>query len=378
MPDWRIIDSLESVSPADWQTLLIRNNPFLSHAFLYGLEKYGCLANQQWQSTHILIEEKGKLQAVLPLYIKQDSYGEFVFDYAWADAYHRSGREYYPKLVSAIPFTPVSGSRLLIANDADRQTCTSTLLDALQTLLEENQLSSAHILFPDATEMETYVKQGAMSRLTVQFHWLNEGYRDFSDFTDRMTSKKRKKLLRERRDIASAGIEIERLTGSDIKEQHWQVFHDFYCSTFYKKWGEPRMNLDFFLWLGEQLPEQTLLILAKQDKRYIAGALAMQDNETLYGRHWGCNTEVPFLHFELCYYQTIEHVLEKGLNKLDAGVQGEHKLARGFSPVAMPSAHWIREQAFAQAIEDYLKRETGMIHEHIEMLETHLPYKQTG
>lgn len=378
MPDWRVIDSLESVSTAEWQTLQTGDNPFLSRAFLYGLEKFGCLANQQWQSAHILLEENNTLLGLMPLYIKQDSYGEFVFDWAWADAYHRAGHAYYPKLVSAIPFTPVSGPRLLIAEHADIDTCRARLVEAVRTLIEENRLSSAHVLFPDEDEMQTYTEHQAMSRLTIQFHWLNDGYRDFSDFTDRMTSKKRKKLLRERRDVISAGVEIERLTGSDITEAHWQVFHDFYCTTFYKKWGEPRMNLDFFLWLGETIPDQTLLILAKQNNRYIAGAFAMHDRDTLYGRHWGCNTEVPFLHFELCYYQTIEHVLESGLLKLDAGVQGEHKLARGFSPVGMSSAHWIREQAFSQAIKDYLKRETGMVREHIAMLETHLPYKQTG
>ncbi len=378
MPDWRVIDSLASITDADWQSLVTNDNPFLSHPFLYGLEKFGCLEQQQWQSAHIVIEEGDKLLGLMPLYIKQDSYGEFVFDWAWADAYHRAGREYYPKLVSAIPFTPVSGPRLLIADGADRKACRQLLVEALQTIMHDNRLSTAHILFPDSNELETYEEQQALQRLTIQFHWLNEGYRDFNDFTERLSSRKRKKLVRERRSIQDAGIEIERLSGKAITAEHWQVFHEFYCNTFFKKWGEPRLNLDFFQWLGQTIPEQTLLVLAKKGQDYIAGAFAMQDSNTLYGRHWGCNRDVPFLHFELCYYQTIEHVLENNLQKLDAGVQGEHKLARGFTPVAMPSAHWVREQAFSSAIEDYLRRETGMIREHIATLKTHLPFKQTG
>ena len=377
MPDCRIIDSLEAVDERQWQQLKTANNPFLSHAFLYGVEKFGCLKNQYWQTAHLAVTHNSQLQALMPLYIKQDSYGEFVFDWAWADAYQRAGHAYYPKLVSAIPFSPVSGPRLLIHQDADQESCRQLLIETLQEVMQENRFSSAHVLFPAQEELESYRQQHAMSRLTVQFHWFNEGYRDFQDFLDRLSSKKRKNLLRERKQIAKDGIEIERLHGHEVTPEQWQVFYDFYCSTFYKKWGEPRFTLDFFQWLGETLPDQTLLILARKNGDYVAGAFAMQDGLTLYGRHWGCREEIPFLHFELCYYQTIEHVIEYGMQKLDAGVQGEHKLARGFLPVAMPSAHWIREPAFAHAIKDYLRRETHMVREHISMLETQLPYKQT-
>ncbi len=378
MPAWRILDSLSSVTESRWNKLSTNNNPFLSRAFLYGLEQYGCLKNQHWQQAHIVIEENDELLGMMPLYIKQDSYGEFVFDWAWADAYQRAGRAYYPKLVSAIPFTPVAGSRLLISQTADKQTVQKALIDAASSLMNENKLSSLHVLFPETEQMPLFEQADGLSRITVQYHWFNEAYRDFQDFTASLSSKKRKKLLRERKEIAKSGIEIERLTGSNITEQHWHAFYNFYCATFYKKWGEPRLTLDFFITLGEQLPDQTLLILAKQDNDYIAGAFAMLDDHTLYGRHWGCRQHVPFLHFELCYYQTIEHVIEQGLNKLDAGVQGEHKLARGFQPVAMPSAHWIREIAFRDAIADYLQRETVTMNEHIAMLKTHLPYKQTA
>ncbi len=378
MPVWRILDSLSSVTESRWSKLSTNTNPFLSRPFLYGLEQHDCLKKQHWQQAHIAVEENDELLGLMPLYIKQDSYGEFVFDWAWADAYQRAGRAYYPKLVSAIPFTPVSGSRLLVSQSVDKESVQQALVDAAVSLMEENKLSSLHILFPDAEQMSLFEQVEGLPRITIQYHWLNEGYRDFQDFTSSLSSKKRKKLLRERNEIAKSGIEIERLTGSQITEEHWHAFYNFYCATFYKKWGEPRLTLDFFLALGEQLPEQTLLILASQDSNYIAGAFAMLDDHTLYGRHWGCRQHVPFLHFELCYYQTIEHVIEQGLDKLDAGVQGEHKLARGFQPVAMPSAHWIREEAFRDAIDDYLRRETATMNEHIAMLETHLPYKQTA
>lgn len=377
MFDWRVVSSLQTISPEQWQTLEYFDNPFLSYPFLSGLEKFGCLKNQYWQPSHIVIEDNHELIGVLPLYIKQDSYGEFVFDWAWADAYQQSGRNYYPKLVSAIPFTPVSGSRLLVNKKHDGASIKKVLLDAAISLMEENSFSSLHFLFPNEEDTNVLTENKGLKRITCQYHWFNQDYRDFQDFTDSLTSKKRKKILKERREIKNAGIEIQRLSGNEITTEQWQIFYKFYASTFYKKWGEPRFTLDFFQSLGEELPEQTLLILAKNNNEIVAGAFAMSDNDILYGRHWGCSQQLPFLHFELCYYQTIEYTIEKGLKRLDAGVQGEHKLARGFEPVAMPSAHWIREDDFRKAIADYLNRETTLMHEHIESLKTHLPYKST-
>jgi hypothetical protein len=375
MFDWRVVGDLQTISPAKWQTLDYSNNPFLSYPFLSGLEKSGCLKNQYWQPAHIVIENEHELIGALPLYVKQDSYGEFVFDWAWADAYQQSGRNYYPKLVSAIPFTPVSGSRLLVNKKYDHASIKKVLLDAAISLMQENNYSSLHFLFPNEEDINVLINNNGLKRITCQYHWFNHDYRDFQDFTDSLTSKKRKKILKERREIKSAGIEIQRLSGSEITSEQWQLFYQFYASTFYKKWGEPRFTLDFFQSLGKELPEQTLLILARYNKETIAGAFAMSDNDTLYGRHWGCSRQLPFLHFELCYYQTIEHTIEKGLKRLDAGVQGEHKLARGFLPVAMPSAHWIHEDDFRNVIANYLNRETIMMLEHIESLKTHLPYK---
>lgn len=375
MFDWRIVDELQTISPDKWQTLDYSNNPFLSYPFLSGLEKFNCLQSQNWKPSHIVIEDNHELIGVLPLYIKQDSYGEFVFDWAWADAYHQTGRNYYPKLVSAIPFTPVSGPRLLINKKYNSATIKKILLDAAVSLMQEKKFSSLHFLFPNEEDAGILLENEGLKRVTCQYHWFNNNYRDFQDFTDSLTSKKRKKILKERREIKKSGIEIERLSGSEITSEQWQVFYHFYASTFYKKMGEPRLTLDFFQSLSKELPDQTLLILAKKNNETIAGAFAMSDKESLYGRHWGCSQYVPFLHFELCYYQTIEHTIEQGLKRLDAGVQGEHKLARGFHPVAMPSAHWIQETDFRNAIANYLDRETSVMQEHIEMLKTHLPYK---
>jgi uncharacterized protein len=372
----RVVNDLQTISSDKWEALDTSDNPFLSYTFLSGLEKYDCLQHQNWQPSHIVIEDNNELIAFLPLYIKYDSYGEFVFDWAWADAYQQAGRNYYPKLVSAIPFTPVSGSRLLINKAFDNTKIKKILLEAAVSLLQENDFSSLHFLFPDKQDTEVLISNNGLKRITCQYHWFNDNYRDFKDFTDSLISKKRKRILKERREINKSGVEIKRLSGSEITQKHWQEFYHFYCSTFYKKWGEPRLTLDFFESLGKELPEQTLLILAKLNDETIAGAFAMSDKETLYGRHWGCSQRIPFLHFELCYYQTIEYSIETGLKRMDAGVQGEHKLARGFHPVAMPSAHWIKENDFRNAIANYLNKETSAMQEHIEVLKTHLPFKQ--
>ena len=375
MFSWRIVERLSDVNKSSWDALSYGGNPFLSYTFLNGLETSRSLKKQYWQPVHIIVEENNTLVGAMPLYIKQDSYGEFVFDWAWADACQRAGQAYYPKLVSAIPFTPVSGARLLIHPNAENDTVGEQLVKAALTIMETNQFSSLHILFPKE-EKATYVSLDGLTRLTCQYHWFNQGYADFQDFLGSLTSKKRKQIARERRVIRESGVNIECLPGAQITEQQWQCFYEFYCATFYKKWGEPRLTLDFFIELGNSLPQQTLLFMAKQGEEYIAGAFAMRDKDTLYGRHWGCREHLPYLHFELCYYQTIDYVIEHRIKKLDAGVQGEHKLARGFLPVGMRSAHWIREDGFRHAIKDYLQRETPMIESHIDEQRIHLPYRQ--
>lgn len=373
----RRLTSLESINPEEWNGLVNTDNPFLTYEFLHGLEEHDCLQGQGWTPCHFAVYSNNILVGALPLYIKTNSYGEFVFDWLWADAYQRAGGYYYPKLVSAIPFTPVRGPRLLI-NDTfpDSSAVKNLLLDEIIETTKTTGMSSFHCLFPEQTDQAFYLQHNLLSRKGVQFHWHNRGYSDFDDFLGSLTSKKRKKIKRERRQVNEQGIEIEILTGSQINTVQWKIFYEFYCSTFYRRWGSPRMTYDFFLSLSEKLPDQTLLILARHKREYVAGAFAMLGGGTLYGRHWGCSNQYPYLHFELCYYQTIEYCIRHGLDTVDAGVQGEHKLSRGFQPVATCSYHWIQHPDFMQAVKNFLDREKVEIDAYIEALNRHLPFKR--
>ena len=369
-------ESLGAFATVEWNRLNNQQNPFLQHEFLYGLETTDCLQAEGWISRHITVEIDDKLIAALPLYFRTNSYGEFVFDWAWADAYERAGGNYYPKLVSAIPFTPVRGQRLLIKEDfGDANQLRKIIIEQLIESADSAKISSFHCLFPIDEDVDVFSEHNLLKRKGVQFHWHNQGYRDFQDFLDNLTSKKRKQIKRERRQAIEAGVEIEILKGNEISDEQWQAFYDFYCSTFYRRWGNPRLTLAFFKLLSDKMPNSTLLILAKQNTEYVAGAFAMLSEDTLYGRHWGCSRQLPFLHFELCYYQTIDYCINNGLQVLDAGVQGEHKLSRGFDPVATWSCHWIRHEGFRASIGDFLNRETREIDFYINNLNQHLPYK---
>ena len=369
-------ESLATIEPDEWNRLSNQNNPFLRHEFLYGLESTNCLQPEGWISRHITIESDGKLVAALPLYLRTNSYGEFVFDWAWADAYERAGGKYYPTLVSAIPFTPVRGQRLLIDKDfVDAHQLRKLLVEQLLESAESANISSFHCLFPCDDDVALLSDFELLTRKGFQFHWHNQGYRDFQDFLDNLTRKKRKQIKRERRQSIGAGVDVEVLRGDEISNLQWNKFYDFYCSTFHRRWGNPRLTLDFFKLLSEKMPTSTLLILARQDGDYIAGAFSMLSNDTLYGRHWGCNKQLPFLHFELCYYQTIDYCINNGLQVLDAGVQGEHKLNRGFEPIATWSCHWIRHEGFRDSVDDFLVRETREIDFYIDNLKQHLPYR---
>jgi uncharacterized protein len=369
-------EGLASVSAEQWNRLNTEQNPFLQHEFLYGLESTNCLEPEGWIPRHITIEAEGVLVAALPLYLRTNSYGEFVFDWAWAEAYERAGGNYYPKLVSAIPFTPVQGQRILIDKDfADSDLLQELLIKQLIESTESSNISSAHCLFPTEADSDTLSEHPFLKRIGFQFHWINRDYRDFQDFLDGLTRKKRKQIRRERRQAVEAGVEVELLKGNEISEEQWLTFYSFYCSTFHKRWGNPRLTLEFFKLLSEKMPDSTLLIMARQDDQYIAGAFAMLSKDTLYGRHWGCSLQLPFLHFELCYYQTIDYCIQHGLQTVDAGVQGEHKLSRGFDPVRTSSFHWIRHEGFRASIDDFLQRETKEIDFYIDELNTHLPYK---
>lgn len=370
-----VADSLDSVERGEWNSLNPNQNPFLDYDFLNNLERYECLQQQAWFPCHHLLYENQKLIAAIPLYIKQDSYGEFVFDWAWADAFERMGKDYYPKLVSAIPFTPVIGDRLLIKSGTKESgQLLNKLLQALKQFVEDKQMSSIHLLFCRANDQSVSARNGFLKRISWQYHWHNRSYKQFDDFLLALNSKRRKQIRKERRQVNELGIEIQRLCGSDIKEDHWQSFYQFYCSTFQRKWGEPRFTLPFFLSLMDNLSKNCLLVMAKRQDQYIAGAFAMQSADSLYGRHWGCSEYHPLLHFELCYYQTIEYCIEKGLQRLDAGVQGEHKIFRGFEPVKTCSMHWIADSGFRQSVENFLFRETAMIEEQIYLLKQHIPY----
>lgn len=373
----RQLDNLGEVTATGWNSLLDNTNPFIRHEYLHGLEKHDCLSGHGWTPQHLLVWSNETLVGALPLYARSNSYGEFVFDWAWADAYEQSGGKYYPKLVSAIPFAPVIGPRLLVKPDyPGAQQVKSRLLAHLTGLADTAGLSSCHALFTDVRDSDSFRQAGFMQRLTCQFHWLNRDWRDFDDFLDSLTSKKRKQIKRERKQAVEHGIEVVILTGDQVDDAQWQAYYRFYCSTFHRRWGSPRLTLDFFRMLGATMPSSTLLILAKQDNTYVAGAFAMLGDDTLYGRHWGCSEQFPFLHFELCYYQTIEYAIRHGLKKVDAGVQGEHKLARGFEPVAACSWHWIRPRGFRRAVEDYLLRETVEINRYLQQLHEQLPYRQ--
>lgn len=371
-------DSLAGINGSAWNALTDGANPFVSHEYLHGLERHDCLEAHGWTPCHLGAFAGDRLVGALPLYLRNNSYGEFVFDWAWADAFERAGGRYYPKLVSAIPFAPVIGPRLLTpAGGGEAEHIRDVLLQSALAFADEAGLSSCHSLFTAGSDSPAFLRNNLLERLTCQFHWHNREYRDFQDFLDGLSSKRRKQIRRERRQVADHAIGIEVLRGDEISESQWEIFHDFYCSTFHRRWGSPRLTLDFFRSLSESLPRQTLLILARRGGDYIAGAFSMVGTDAVYGRHWGCSEYHPFLHFELCYYQTVDFCIRHGLTRVDAGVQGEHKLSRGFEPVAARSYHWIRHDGFREAVADYLARESREMDWYLQNLSDHLPYKST-
>ncbi len=371
------IRSLDAIPADAWNQLLNDSNPFLRHEYLAGLEQFKCLEQHGWQPFHIVVYGNNELVGAMPLYIKSNSYGEFVFDWAWAEAYEHAGEQYYPKLVSAIPFAPVTGPRLLINPDsADKSAIQRQIITYAIKLINDKGLSSLHCLFHDQDDYATFKQHKLLQRLACQYHWFNHNYRDFNAFLATLNSKKRKQINRERKSILATNIKIEVLQGVEISNEQWEVFYEFYCSTFYRKWGAPRLTLEFFQYLSKSLPEATLLFLAQQGGQYIAGAYAMRSEHTLYGRHWGCNQQLQNLHFELCYYQTIEYCIKHGLKTLDAGAQGEHKISRGFIPIPTWSAHWVAEPQFRMAIQKFLQQEQPYIEQYMSSLFEHSPYKQ--
>lgn len=354
------------------------DNPFIRHEFLLALEQHGCVGDKWgWHPRHLIVEDdEGRLIGAMPLYIKDNSYGEFVFDWSWADAYQQAGLRYYPKLVSGIPYSPVTGPRLLVAAGADRVDVKQRLGQAALEYARDEGLSSLHILFTEEEDTAALEALQMMRRTGTQFHWFNRGYGSFDDYLATFTSSKRKKLKRERRRVVEQEIEIEVLDGHQATAEQWQAFTRFYLATFDKHWGHATLNEGFFRQLGETLPDSIVLVMAKHRGKYVAAALSLRSHDTLYGRHWGCREEFHSLHFELCYYQGLDYCIAHGLSRFEPGAQGEHKVGRGFEPVPTWSAHWLANPQFASAVKNYLAHEHESMQEYMEELKGHLPYKR--
>ena len=373
------VERVADVPAPQWDLLAGEDHPFTRHAFLDALERHGCVGERVgWIPSHILVHADGRLVGATPAYVKLHSQGEFVFDWSWAEAYARHGLEYYPKLVSAIPFTPSTGPRLLVHPRADGPTVRRALAAGAVEVSKAMQVSSFHWLFPRADDADALENGGLLVRSGCQFHWRNRGYRDFRDYLDALTSKRRKEIRRERRDAAAAPVEIEIHDGRTATEEHWRAYHALYSSTYDRKWGYPALTVPFFVDVAESLPEQTLVILAKRDGRYVAGAHCFVGRDTLFGRNWGCIEHHRGLHFEMCYYQLIEHCIHHGLERFDAGAQGEHKLLRGFLPVETRSVHWIRDSRFREAIGRFLTEERTALGRYRRTMARHSPYRTPG
>ncbi len=357
-----------------------RANPFVSFDFLDIAEAAGCAVERAgWGPQHITVEdEAGAVAAAMPLYLKSHSQGEYVFDHAWADAYERAGGSYYPKLISAAPFTPATGPRMLVRSDVDREEAWRILLGGALAVCERYEVSSLHVNFPTQDEWTWMGGQGLALRQGQQYHWLNQGYSSFDDFLGALSSGRRKTIRRERRD-AQSEVEIFALTGAEITEDHWDAFFAFYMDTGSRKWGRPYLNRLFFSLLGERMADRVLLVMARRGGRWIAGALNLIGDDCLYGRNWGCTEDVPFLHFELCYYQAIEWAIARGLARVEAGAQGQHKIARGYLPAPVYSAHYIAHSGLRAAVEDFLIREREAVSGEMEWLaEEYSPFRHEG
>ncbi|WP_454886005.1 GNAT family N-acetyltransferase [Sphingomonas oryzagri] len=371
----RIAPGIGSISAADWDACAGSDNPFLSHAFLSALEDSGsAVARAGWQPVPIVLDgDDGRPDGILPAYAKSHSQGEYVFDHAWADAWERAGGQYYPKLQIAVPFTPVPGPRLLLRDPA----AAPALIAAAEAMVGEHDLSSAHATFITEPQKPLFEAAGWMIRAGSQFHWHNEGYRDFGDFLDALSSRKRK-AIRKEREAAQGAVEIRHLTGAEIGKAEWDSFWAFYQDTGSRKWGQPYLTRPFFTMLGERMGDHVLLMLAYRHGQPVAGALNLIGGDTLYGRYWGCSEDIPFLHFELCYYQAIDAAIARRLSRVEAGAQGEHKLARGYRPVPTWSAHYIPHAGFRRAVEDFIVRERRAMEEQIELLGEMAPFRKEG
>ena len=381
----RVVARIAELPAAEWDRLA-GANPFVSHAFLSALEDSGSATRETgWLPQHLAVAGRdGRLIGAVPLYLKSHSYGEYVFDWGWADAYERAGGSYYPKLQACVPFTPVTGPRLLLPPEGERGAVAQTLMAGMLELARQTGVSSLHVTFPTESEWRELGEAGFLLRTGLQYHWENRGYETFDDFLASLAARKRKAIKKERRSVAESGVRLRALTGGEIEPRHWDAFHRFYRATSEKKWGPSYLTRDFFHLLGERLGERVVLILAEHDDTPIGGALNLvgEDSDgspgggTLYGRNWGGVGHVKFLHFEACYYQAIDYAIRHGLARVEAGAQGEHKIQRGYLPSPTYSAHWIRDPSFRRAIADFLARERRAIDEEQNILESFAPFRK--
>ena len=376
----RTLSSIRAMAAGDWNRLAGADNPFLAHGFLAALEESGsATAETGWQPAHLVIQDaNGNPCAAAPLYWKYHSSGEYVFDHPWADAYARAGGRYYPKLLAAVPFTPVTGPRLLVAGEthaARAAELRAALAAALAQIAEQTGVSSLGVNFPIKADMTALIQTGFLPRLGVQYHWDNRGYGSFEDFLAQLSSRKRKSLRKERAAVADAGIVHRVLSGGDLCEAHWDAFYAFYRDTAQRKWGGGYLTREFFSRLGQSMAERVVLVLAEHGGRIVAGALNLAGNDALYGRHWGCAENFRFLHFETCYYQAIEFAIDRGLARVEAGAQGEHKIQRGYLPVLTRSAHWIKDPRFRAILERHLEGERAAVESEMVELVALSPYR---
>jgi predicted N-acyltransferase len=373
-----VVSRIGDVAAADWDACAGAENPFLSHAFLSALEDSGAVtAKTGWLPQHLALRDAGgRLIGAVPCYLKSHSYGEYVFDWGWAEAFERAGGKYYPKLQAAVPFTPVTGPRLLARADQERTRIGQILAQGLVSLANEHKASSCHVTFCTKDEWELMGAAEMLCRIGQQFHWRNEGYKSFDDFLAALASRKRKMIRHERRDANADGVAIETLTGPALEPRHMDAFYGFYTNTVDRKWAHAYLNRSFFRLLQERLADKVVLVLASHGGHYVAGALNLRGADTLYGRNWGCAEHFKGLYFEACFYRAIDFAIEHGLAKVEAGAQGPHKVSRGYMPTETYSAHWIREPGFRRAIDDFLTRERRQVEAQMEHLEETAPFRK--
>ena len=376
-----IAPSLEEVSPTEWDALGRGNYPFTCYTFLHGLEVHDCLEPFGWHPVYFLMRRAGQLIAAVPCYIKTNSYGELVFDHAWVNAYQRSGLEYYPKLVTAIPYTPATGERFLFNHDLveaeELQILRETLSKVIEDFCADQNLSSWHILFAEKEVLDGLEKRNIMLRSDVQFHWQNDAYQSFEDFLSRLSSRKRKNLKKERRSVVEQKLDIRMQPGGELDPAEWRKIYTLYSGIYTRKYGTATLTAGFFRHLGETMPEQSLVVTTRDRGHIVAASLFFRSDSHLYGRVWGCDEYFRHLHFESCYYQGIDYCIAEGLQTFDPGAQGEHKLSRGFLPTQTWSGHWIAHPQFREAIEQFLRQELRYIDSYREDLLDHSPYRVT-